>query len=51
MRHFKQLARAETVCRGHALIRNLRWGFSELTAGVFPRLRLATAWMVLASTT
>ena len=50
MRHFKQLARANTFCRGHALIRNLRQGFSDLTAGVSPRLRLATAWTVLTAT-
>jgi transposase-like protein len=43
MRHFKQLSRADTFCRGHALIRNLRQGFSHLTAGVCPRLRLAAA--------
>jgi hypothetical protein len=49
MRHFKQLLRADTFCRGHALIRNLRQGFSDLTAGVSPRLRLATAWTVLAA--
>ena len=47
MRHFKQLSRADTFCRGHALIRNLGQGFSDLTAGVSPRLRLATAWTVL----
>ena len=47
MRHFTQLARANTCCRGHALIRNLRQGFSDLTACVSPRLRLASAWAVL----
>ena len=47
MRHFKRLARANTFCRGHALIRNLRQGFSDLRACVSPRLRLATAWTVL----
>ena len=47
MRHFKRLARANTVCRGHALIRNLGQGFSDLTTDVSPRLRLATAWTVL----
>jgi transposase, IS6 family len=41
MRHFKQLARANTFCRGHTLIRNLRQGFSDLTEDVSPRLRLA----------
>jgi transposase-like protein len=50
MRHFKRLARANTFCRGHALIRNLGQGFSDLTTGVSPRLRLSTAWTVLAAT-
>jgi hypothetical protein len=50
MRHFKQLARADTFCRGHALIRNLGQGFSDLTTDASPRLRLATAWTVLAAT-
>jgi transposase, IS6 family len=49
MRHFKQLTRANTFCRGHALIRNLRQGFSDLTAGVSPPLRVSTAWTVLAA--
>ena len=49
MRHFKRLVRADTFCRGHALIRNLRQGFSDLTAGGSPRLRLAVAWTVLAA--
>jgi len=44
MRHFKRLPTAETFCRGHALIRNLGQGFSDLTAGVSPRLRLAIGW-------
>ena len=47
MRHFKRLARANTFCRGHALIRNLGRGFSRLTAHIPPRLRLASAWTVL----
>jgi transposase, IS6 family len=47
MRRFQRLARANTFCRGHALLRNLRQGFSDLTAAVSPRLRLATAWAVL----
>jgi len=50
MRHFKRLARANTFCRGHTLIRNLGQGFSDLTADVAPRLRLATAWTVLTAT-
>ena len=49
MRYFKQLSRANTFCRGHALIRNLGQGFSDLTADVAPRLRLAIAWAVLAA--
>ncbi len=47
MRHFKRLATAETFCRGHAFIRNLGQGFSDLTADVLPNLRLKTAWAVL----
>jgi hypothetical protein len=50
MRYFKRLARADTFCRGHALVRNLGQGFSDLTADVAPRLRLATAWSVLTAT-
>jgi transposase-like protein len=49
MRHFKQLARADTFCRGHALVRNLGRGCSDRTADVCPRLRLAAAWTVLAA--
>jgi transposase-like protein len=48
MRGFKKLTSADAFCRGHALIRNLRTGFSTLTAGVPRALRLATAWPVLA---
>ena len=48
VRGFKRLASADTFCRGHALVRNLRNGFSNLTAGVPRTLRLATAWPVLA---
>jgi hypothetical protein len=47
MRHFKQLARADTFRRGHALVRNLGQGFSALTAHIAPRLRVASAWAVL----
>jgi transposase-like protein len=47
-RGFKRLASADAVCRGHALIRNLRQGFSALTEAVPQALRLATAWPVLA---
>jgi hypothetical protein len=34
--------------RGHALIQNLRQGFSALTVAVPPLLRLSTAWSQLA---
>jgi transposase-like protein len=44
MRGFKRGSSADTVARGHALIRNLRGGFSRLTETVVPNLRLATAW-------
>ena len=47
MRHCKRLARADTFCRGHALIRNLGQGFSDLIAEISPRLRLSAAWAVL----
>jgi transposase-like protein len=50
MRRFKRVGTASTFCRGHALIRNLRQGFSTLTAAIAPRRRLATAWPVLAAT-
>ena len=43
MRGFKRGTSADTLARGHALIRNLRGGFSSLTAAVAPNLRLATA--------
>jgi len=49
-RHFKPLVRADTFRRGHALIRNLGQGFSDLTAAVAPRLRLAIARTALAAT-
>ena len=48
MRGFKRLASADVFCRGPALIRNLRGGFSKLTAKVPPLMRLATAWPQLA---
>jgi len=44
MRSFKRGGSADALARGHALIRNLRGGFSPLTATVAPNLRLATAW-------
>lgn len=48
MRGFKQAASADVIPRGHALIRNLRNGFSNLTFHVPLNLRLATAWPQLA---
>jgi len=50
MRRFKRDARASTICRGHALIRNLTQGYSRLTADVASPVRLATAWATLAAT-
>ena len=44
MRGFKRGAPADTLARGHALIRNLRGGFSRLTEDLPTNLRLATAW-------
>ena len=49
MRRFKATAPASSFCHGHALICNLRRGFSRLSAGAPPRLRLATAWTALAA--
>ena len=48
MRGFKQLTSADGFTRGHALVQNLRNGFSSLTARVPLPLRLATAWPQLA---
>jgi transposase-like protein len=48
MRGFKRGTSADTVARGHALIRNLRQGFSTLTAAVPLYLRLRSAWQQLA---
>lgn len=48
MRGFKRGASAHTLARGHALIRNLRGGFSTLTKTVAVNSRLATAWPQLA---
>ena len=48
MRGFKQAGCADTLSRGHALIQNLRNGFSELTVDVPRVLRLATVWPQLA---
>ncbi len=48
MRGFKHPASADTVVRGHALVQNLRKGFSTLTATVECRFRLLAAWPQLA---
>ena len=48
MRGFKQLLSADTVSRGHALVQNLRSGFSTLTVAIPRPLRLAAAWPQLA---
>jgi transposase-like protein len=48
MRGFKRSGAGDTLARGHALVRNLRQGFSMLTASVPPLLRLSTAWPQLA---
>ena len=48
MRGFKQAGCAGVMVRGHALIQNLRNGFSTLTASVPLNLRLAVAWPQLA---
>ncbi len=50
MRWFKTRGGASNFCRGHALIRNLRQGFSSLTVTVASPLRLASAWCALAAT-
>jgi len=47
MRGFKQSASADLLARGHALIQNLRNGFSTLTAAITQQLRLTTAWAQL----
>lgn len=47
MRGFKQAPSADILARGHALIQNLRNGFSDLTASVPRPLRLMTAWSQL----
>lgn len=48
MRGFKQATSADVIVRGHALVRNLRNGFSSLTVAVPINLRLASAWPQLA---
>jgi hypothetical protein len=50
MRWFKTLDGASNFCQDHALIRNLKCGFSSLTAEVAPQLWLAAAWSVLTAT-
>jgi transposase-like protein len=44
MRGFKRLASADRFARGHALIQNLRYGYSTLTTGGARPLRVAAAW-------
>ena len=48
MRGFKQEASADVIVRRHALVRNLRNGFSSLTVAVPINLRLVCAWPQLA---
>ena len=48
MRGFKQCASAHSFCRGHALVQDLRNGFSPLTDRMPRPLRLATVWPQLA---
>ncbi len=48
MRGFKQSTSVDIIARGHALIQNLRNGFSTLTVALPRALRLLTAWPVLA---
>ena len=48
MRGFRRLESADILARGHALVQNLRNGFSTLTADVPRPLRVATAWPQLA---
>ncbi len=50
MRGFKRCGGASNFCRGHALIRNLRQGFSSLSATIAAPLRLAAAWSALTAT-
>lgn len=47
-RGFKRPASAAVFARGHALIENLRHGFSLLTAPLAPHVRLLQAWPQLA---
>lgn len=47
MQGFKRGAAADTLARGHALIRNLRGDCLRLTEDVAPNRRLATPWPLL----
>jgi len=48
MRACKQATSADTLARGHALVQNLRNGFSTLATTIPRCLRLAAAWSQLA---
>jgi transposase, IS6 family len=48
MRGFKRLASANTFCEGHALLQNLRGGFSRLSAEAPRSMRIVTVWPQLA---
>jgi hypothetical protein len=50
MRGFNSASSAATLARGHALIQDLRNGFSTLTASVPRPLRLMIAWQELVQT-
>lgn len=50
MRGFESNVSADILGRGHALIRNVRVGFSMVTESVPRDLRLAVAWRQLART-
>ena len=50
MRRFKTMATAHRFCQGHAWVRNLSRGFSDLVSDEPPHLRLAIAWTALALT-
>ncbi len=47
MRGFRNASSADVLARGHALVQNLRNGFSTLSTVVGRTLRLATAWAQL----
>jgi putative transposase len=47
MRGFKQSTSVDILARGHALIQNLRNGFSTRTVALPRALRLMTAWSIL----